>query len=370
VILGFILALGLLQPTSPIAGVWTLNKSASQMPTEIGFNANWLPSQGERGQENAQPSSGGRGRRGSSGGGGGSRGGGNGLFGVPRESYDDARRIQLLTGMARNPPSRLMIVDTPAAVTFTNEMGQPLVVHPTGKQETTEFQGMLLFATSNRDGDKLVVLYDVEKGRQIRYEYSHNANPSQLIVDVQFLENGEGDKEKLVYDSGVDAPRATTPSTAAPGTGAPSTGTNERFDETPGAELKGIKTLGILVEDLGPTAIACGLKRDTLEAALSKKLTDAGFIVRKNSDDDTYVYVNIATSSVGTGTCVSRFDVFLYTHATARVSYRDQPVLVQVSLAHRGGLSGTSPSTHLAAVQKGLEDYVDLMITQIRAANK
>ncbi|HZR24716.1 MAG TPA: hypothetical protein VFA59_14070 [Vicinamibacterales bacterium] len=368
-ILGFILALGFLQPTSPIAGVWTLNKSASQIPQEIGFNANWLPSPGERGQDSPQPSSGSRGRRGSSGSG--SRGGGNGMFGVPRESYDDARRVQLFTNMARNPPARLMIVDTPAAITFTNELGQPLVLHPDGKQETPEYQGMLLFATTKREGDQLVVVYDVEKDREVRYTYSRNANPPQLIVDVQFLDHGEGDKAKYVYDAGVDTPTRTAPGAPA-NANVPATGgaAREKFDETPGAELKGIKTLGILVEDLGQTAIACGLKHDTLEAAISKRLTDAGFTVRRNSDDDTYVYVNIATSSVGTGTCVSRFDVFLYTHATAKVSYHEQPVLVQVSLIHRGGLSGTTPSTHLAAVQRGLEDYVDLMVTQIRDANK
>jgi hypothetical protein len=112
------------------------------------------------------------------------------------------------------------------------------------------------------------------------------------------------------------------------------------------------------------------LSRETIESALSRRLTDAGLAVRRNSDDDTYVYVNIITTSVSNGTCVSRYDAFLYTHATATLSYRDRPVLVQVSLMHRGGIGASAPTAHAAAVVRGLEQYVDLFVTQISDANK
>src|SRR5205085_5451606 len=130
------------------------------------------------------------------------------------------------------------------------------------------------------------------------------------------------------------------PAASGAGTAAvpPNQPTPETFDQRPGAELKGLKSLGILVEDLSGPAIACGLNHDVLESALSKRLTDGGFSVRKNSDEDTYVYVNVMTTTLPTGTCVSRYDAFLYTHATAKLSYRDRPVLVQASLIHRGGI--------------------------------
>jgi hypothetical protein len=191
---------------------------------------------------------------------------------------------------------------------------------------------------------------------------------------VQFLERGSGDKAKFVYDAGTgtatETPRPAAPSSGSPPGSVPAQGTGEAFDERPGAELRGIKTIGILVEDLTSQAAACGLNHDALEADVSKRLTDAGFVVRRNSDDDTYVYVNIITNSVGTGICVSRYDMFLYTHATAKLSYRDQPVLVQVSLMHRGGIASSAPSAHAAAVTRGLEGYADLLVTQIRNANK
>src|SRR5262249_56456952 len=98
--------------------------------------------------------------------------------------------------------------------------------------------------------------------------------------------------------------------------------TAEAFDQRPGAELRGLKNVGILVEELGPQAMACGLKHDTIEAALAKRLTDGEFSVRTNSDEDTYLYVNVITNTRPNAVCVSRYDAFLYTHATANLSYR------------------------------------------------
>ena len=95
------------QAASPMAGVWTLNRSLSEFPREIGFNANWWPASTGDGQSTS-PSGGGRGRRGSA-----------GPFSGRSESYEDARRVQLLTAEVRTPPVRLMVVDTPAAVTIT-----------------------------------------------------------------------------------------------------------------------------------------------------------------------------------------------------------------------------------------------------------
>ena len=85
--------------------------------------------------------------------------------------------------------------------------------------------------------------------------------------------------------------------------------------------------------------------------------------------DDTYLYVNVMTTSAN-GTCTSRFDAFLYTTATANLSYRDRPALVQVSLIHRGGMASSAAVTHAATIGRGLEGYVDTFMAQIRQANK
>jgi hypothetical protein len=379
------------QQASPIAGIWTLNKSLSELPRELGFEVPWLSSSSGGASSGSSGSSdgGGRGRRGSGGGGG--RGG---TFYAPRESYEDAKRTQLLTAEARNPPARLIVVDSTSTVTFTNELGQSRTLHPDGKEESIEIETIPFQVITKRDGDKLVVSYHVLQGREVRYTYSRASNSSSLAVEVQFLEHGTGDKAVRIYDPGsatdtaAPSAAATSPAGAAAPTGggasapaapparpaspaAPGTpGTADTFDARPGAELKGLKTLGILVEDLSTQAVACGLNHDALETTVSKRFTDAGFEVRRNSDEDTYVYVNVMTTTLSSGTCVSRYDAFLYTHATANLSYRDRPVLVQVSLMHRGGVGTSTPAAHAAAVTRGLETYVDLIVSQIQSANK
>jgi hypothetical protein len=355
------------QGASPLAGVWSLNRGLSEFPADMGFNPAWM-SAAARGDSQGGGSSGGggRGRRGGSG------SGSPAPFSSRQDSYEDARRLQLLQGEARNPPARLMIVESPLAVTITNELGQSRTLHPEGKEESIEIQGLTFAVTSKREGNELLVHYRVDRDREIRYTYS-SAIASQLTVDVQFLERGAGDKARRVYEPAAET---RTPAPAAPSaapSGAPSaTGTPapDAFDQRPGAELKGLTTLGVLVEELSAQAVACGLSRDTIESALSKPLTTAGFSVRRNSDEDTYVYVNIMTSTLPGGTCLSRYDAFLYTHATAKLSYHEQPVLVQVSLMHRGGIGTSAPGAHGAAVTRGLSGYIDLFITQIRDANK
>ena len=142
------------QGASDFGGRWTLNRELSQFPREIGFSVSWaLPG----GPDSS--ASGGRGRSGSS-------GGGAGAFTAPRESEDDARRMQRLTAEVRNP-------------------------------------------------------------------YSRAANPSQLIVDVQFIERGGGDEVKRIYEPSsahetvAAVTAAPSPSIAKAGAGLPAVGASE-----------------------------------------------------------------------------------------------------------------------------------------------
>jgi hypothetical protein len=157
---------------------------------------------------------------------------------------------------------------------------------------------------------------------------------------------------------------------AAPAPAQPDLSAAQTFNQQPGAELKGLRKLGSVVEDLSPQARACGLNQNDLETSVSKRLSDAGFTVRRNSDEDSYVYVDIITTNLSTGLCVSRYDVFLYTHTTAKLSYQQAPVLVEVSLLHKGGIAGGAPAAHADSVLRGVMEYLDQFTMRIRDANK
>jgi hypothetical protein len=370
------------QDKSNLAGRWTLNRALSQFPSEIGFGAD-LVSGGGLGLDSA--GGGGRGRGGSS---------GAAVSALPPrlESEDDAKRAQQLTEEARNPSAHLTIVETPTAVTITDDRGKPRTFRADGKEEVLQLDEVPVAATAKWEAGRLVVLYKVEQGRELRYTYSRTANPPQLVVDVRFIERGGRDSARRIYEPAsatepLPAAAAPSPATTRPGAGLPPavSGSDSgkavvpaspdrvppaTFAQRPDAELKGLTELGVVVEDLSPQAAACGLNQGTIETAVSKSLSDAGLKVHRNSDEDTYVYVNVVTTSLSTGFCVSRYDTFLYTHTTAKLSYQDAPVLVQVSLMHNGGIAGGAPAAHAEGVLRGVKQYVDQVATRIRDANK
>ena len=370
------------QDAPGLAGGWALNRDLSQFPREVGFAPAWLPKGGPGPDSDGGP--------------GGSRGSGGrgiGAFATTRQSEEDARRAQQLTAEVRTPAARLTIVQTTTAVTITDDQGRSRTVQPDGRQKVLQLDGVPAAVTAKWEAGRLVVVYEVEQARQVRYTFARIASPPQLTVDVELLERGRGDRIRRIYEpaSAVEptaaaseraVPEATPPATRSQGTSAPTFGAvsaltgrpaeqaDQALDRRPGAELRGLTQIGVVVEDLTPQAAACGVNQGALETGTVKRLTDAGFRVRRNSDEDTYVYVSVITSSLSTGLCVSRYDVSLYTHTTARLSYGLAPVSVQVSLLHKGGLSGGTGAAHGEAVLRGVQESVDLFATQIRAANK
>lgn len=369
----------LAQDTSNLAGRWTLDRALTQAPREVGFSADWMMAGASEGAGATSGGGGGRGRRGSS-------AGSAGAFPTRRESPDDGKRMQQLTAEVRAPSAHLSIAETPTTVTITDDQGHARTFHPDGKEEELRLGDTPLLTTAKWETAHLVVLYQVEDGRQLRYIYSTTTDPSRLIVDIKFLERGGGDEVRRTYEPADPNERpaaaAVSSATAKPGAGSPAaagaadsgqsaaSGDHPIFAQQPGAELIGLTTLGVVVEELSSQAAACGLNQSTIETAVSKSLSDAGLKVLRNSDEDSYVYVDIVTTSLPSGLCVSRYDATLYTHTTARLSYQETPVLVQVSLLHQGGLAGGSPAAHAASVLQGVKQYVDQFVMQIRSANK
>jgi hypothetical protein len=386
--------LGLLAPASArsqesgnLTGRWILNRNQSQVDKEIGFNPVWLGA-GTRSAERQSGGGegGGRGRRGS---GGGQQGG----FAVPRESEEDAKRVQQLSAEARMPSPHLTIIDSRGTVTITDADDVSRTLHTDGKDDYLQIHGLPITAVTVRDSGHLLVRYKVEQGRELRYTYARETAGPKLTVDIQFVEGGRvADTVRRVYDLiGPDDPFPTPDATSKTEPGAvggvpaipppaalrgaaPAAASNgappEPFNQQPDAELKGLTRLGIVIEGLGAQAASCGLTVAALEAAVAGKLKSAGFTVLTNTDEDSYVYVNVITGSLSTGSCVSRFDVTVYTHTTARLSYQPSPVLVQVSLLHRGGISGGAAAGHSATVVKDVSEYLDEFIVRIKAANK
>jgi len=351
------------QASPGLAGQWTLDRALSQLPSEVGFGVEFVPAGGP----DTGPSSSGRGR--------GRTRGPAAPFSRP-ESEDDAKRTQQLTAEVRTPSVNLAITETSSAVTVTDDRGRARTFHPSGKEETIQLDNVPVGVVTTGAAAHLVVTYKVADERDLRYTYSRSNNPEQLIVDVAFIERGTVDSSfRRIYVPGTTPFPSSSTAGASPAA-TPTPGPSDRVPpaapaQSADSDLKGLTRLGVIVEGLGSQAVACGLNQSAIEATASKSLADVGLTVLRNlsSNEDTYLYVNVVTSSLSTGVCVSRYDAFLYTHTTARLSYHDAPVPVQVLLLHSGGMAGTSVAGHADAVVRGVKEYIDQIAARIRDAN-
>jgi hypothetical protein len=369
------LFLGLLgQSVSPsIAGIWVLNPSLTQRPDEIGFSPAWGGAGGEAGGR-----SGGRGRRGGSG----SSGGAAGVPPVSRESIDDSTRVQQLTGEARTPPAQLTIVEKAASVSIADDQGHSRTFHPNGTLEQLTIGTVALPTTARWDAGSLVVVFDVESGRQLRYTYTPAANPTRLLVDIRFIERGhEGDHVRLTYETPDAHNRALlsgqpgSPAAAAPAASSPAvSGVTQPAARPPvlppGSELRGLTTIGTTVEDLTAQAAACGLDQAKVKTSIARILADAGFKTQPDHNEETYVLVSIVTSRLQDGVCISRYDASLVSQGDATFPYLNGLVAVEVPLLRQGGMAGGSPAAHASAVMEAIAKAVNGFVSQIRATNK
>lgn len=351
------------RPNPDFSGRWTLNRALSQFPRDVGFGV-------------AIP------------GGVGSGEGGAGAFSPRATSEAEARNIGQLVDEVRTPPAGLTIVQSDTAISITDELGRSRRFRLDGRDEPQDLVASPVPVNARREGAFLVIRYKVERDREVRFTYSRRLDPPQLIVQTQFVERGSRDVITRVYEparADEPLPALAPPARfAPPAAPPPAAGEPPRPDVPaaagsaatpiggirPDAELRGITRLGLVVEGLDAAAASCGLKQEALEAAVTKSLTDAGLKVARHADEDTYVYVNIMSTAMTTGFCVSRYDAILYSYTTAKLSHSDTPLLVQVSLLRNGGVAGSAAGLHAEGVVKAIRQYVDQFAARIRNANR
>lgn len=80
--------------------------------------------------------------------------------------------------------------------------------------------------------------------------------------------------------------------------------------------------------------------------------------------------MQVITTSGSRGLCVSRYDVFLYTHTVTTLPYQSGTNLAQVELLHSGGIAGGRIGTHADAMMGPVKKAVDDIVARIRAARR
>ena len=89
-------------------------------------------------------------------------------------------RMRQLTAEVRTPSTRLTITETSTAVTITNDRGQARTFHPGAREDVLQLDEVPVAAIAKWEAGRLVVLYKVEEGRELRYTYSSDCRSGAI----------------------------------------------------------------------------------------------------------------------------------------------------------------------------------------------
>lgn len=187
VVLGLRPAPRAVDKTASLVGRWTLDRAHSQMPDEVGFDL--AVETATESPENANAETGRR------------RGGrtdGSGQIPIAPEGEQTLKIIADVTDEAQHPWPTLAISADGDLVLITDGGTQTRRVHP-GKDDEQRLADGGITTHSKWDKATLVVDYEVEKDRDVRYTYARVPDSASLLVEVTFRDHGHGVPIRRVY---------------------------------------------------------------------------------------------------------------------------------------------------------------------------
>ena len=167
-------------PPPCVAGTWTLDRAHSEFPTDIGFD---MPVAGVDSPQSTTASRG-RGGRGAS--------SSDSGIGVAHETEQTLKITADVTDEAAHPWSTLAIAVSEVDVTIGDGAAVTRHFRP-GKSDEQRLADGGITTHAKWDRSALVVDYEVEKDRLVRYTYACAAPGGSLTVGVSFRDHNRGD---------------------------------------------------------------------------------------------------------------------------------------------------------------------------------
>jgi hypothetical protein len=171
-------------PAANLVGRWTLDKDHSEFPADVGFD---LPVD-EDPQGSATTSRSRSGHVGTS----------PPAIPIAHEGEQTLKILADVTDEAEHPWPAVTIDSADGVVTITDGGSQTRRFHP-GKDDEQRLPDGGITTHTKWDKGALVVDYEVEKDRDVRYTYSRASNTAPLLVEVSFRDHGHGGTIKRTY---------------------------------------------------------------------------------------------------------------------------------------------------------------------------
>jgi hypothetical protein len=134
-------------------------------------------------------------------------------------------------------------------------------------------------------------------------------------------------------------------------------------------QLRGIRDVQVLVEELNAAAERCGVTREAVRLAASRTLLDGG--IKVDPQSEVTVYVNVHIGMTGEEICIANIRTEAYVYVTAALPYSaKQPVLVQAVVWDAEVLFSNFKFDAAAKVRDQVRVLVDEFVTKVKLANQ
>jgi hypothetical protein len=135
------------------------------------------------------------------------------------------------------------------------------------------------------------------------------------------------------------------------------------------ADLTGIRTVEMLIEEPSDEAQRCGITKVGLQTALAGPLLDTKVRVVPSAGD-AIAYLNTVTMHLESrDACVTHIQIQLRTYGRAQTRFNAIPTSV-IELWTEGHLHFSSPTDHSRRVLETVKEMSHALATQIRLANQ
>jgi hypothetical protein len=140
-------------------------------------------------------------------------------------------------------------------------------------------------------------------------------------------------------------------------------------------QLRGAKTIQIVVEDLNDEATNCGLNRKSIKAAADFPISFTKLKEVTGGSQDLELYINvltmeIKTNSTNTFACVSTIVVEVFFRNFVVIPFNEKEQYTKVRLFHERGLYSSNPLEHGELIIDSVEKYMKLFATEFNNDNK
>jgi hypothetical protein len=140
-------------------------------------------------------------------------------------------------------------------------------------------------------------------------------------------------------------------------------------------QLRGAKTIAIVIEALKEDAKKCGLDEKSIKVAADFPISFTKLKEDTIGSQDLILYINVNTQAVKNNNgnifaCTSNIDVEVYFYGYVAIPFNDRSAQTHVKLFEESGIFSSNTSRHGDHINDAVEDYLKLFATEFNNDNK